>query len=528
MAIDDLFGPQGGLAPTRKPLDSGLLVTNHLNLFYMLSAGLVMPPTGFGGKHYQDTLGCFPGWIPLFIDAVPRRAIDQSTTEASHLRPVLIEIELSDLSGEATVYREEAIRQLRFPEQLDGTERVILLPAPLPTSRIRSVIYSSRDDKRICEADAKDFGNVPIKDFKARSNKALFDKAPHIPWPPAHRPAKRDAALQAPLAAGGVLSMLLHVGNRGEVAVDSCRRAFDPGESSTMPNPDPILAGVPEWIEMGVLPSISAGNLGEEDPSKIRDETHKRLFWGSIERLLDWRASGGIGNAENMLLDFLTESAAALDSRVQSGTRQLCETLSSLTGLANATVSALFERHPTPMARAMILFFLRRDCADLLDFSHNALRELDWVMAAILFGARDGWQRLPLPLRATSGLSDAVSHRMAQMAHRIAGTELDLGDAPARVSSLRELFGDGSHWGRIEQSAALDLARTQKWDCIETRISLGRGEYSLSVSGGSAHIDMPGEPKLTPRIDIAKFFDHLAESRLKPSVEARVRKRLQG
>ena len=527
MAIDDLFGLVDRPTPTRKTPDSGLLVTNHLNLFYMLSAGLILPPSGFGGKYYQDTLCCFPGWIPLFVDKVSRRAIDYSTTEAGHLKPVLIEIELSGISGEVAVYREEAIRQLRFPEQLNGAERIILVPAPLPGSRIKSIVYPSRDDKRFCETDARDFGNVPIKDFKSRANKALFDKASEIRWPPVQGPPERDSALQTPLAAGGILAMLLHVGNRGEVAVDSCRCAFDPGDASAVTISDPILANIPEWMKVGALPSSLAGNFGE-NPDDIRDETQKRLFWGSIERLLDWRKRGCNGNVEDMLLDFLFETAAGLDPRVQSGTRTLCDTLSSLTGLANATVSTLFERHPTPMARAMILFFLRRDCADLLDFGHDALREADWVMAAILFGARDGWQRLPLPLRAVPGLSDAVSHRMARMAHRIAGTEFNLGDTPARVNPLRELFGDGSHWRRREQSAALDLARTQKWDCVDTRISLGRGEYDLSVSGGSAHIDMRGEPKVTPRIDVAKFLYHLAESRLDPKVDERVRKRFRG
>ena len=39
------------------------LVTNHLNLLYMLAAGLVMGPSGFRGKHYVDSLGAIPGWF---------------------------------------------------------------------------------------------------------------------------------------------------------------------------------------------------------------------------------------------------------------------------------------------------------------------------------------------------------------------------------------------------------------------------------------------------------------------------------
>ena len=516
MAIDDLFGRETVPVPP-KTLDSGLLVTNHLNLFYMLSAGLVLPPTGFGGKYYQDTLGCFPGWIPLFVDKVSRRAIDYSIGEAGHLKPVIVEIALSFLAGQAVAVHEHGTRELRFPEQIDGTERAILVPAPLPTSWITSIVFPSLEDKRHCEADAQDFGNVPIKDFKGRSNKTLFAKSSDTPWPPAQGPSERQTALQTPLAAGGVMAMLLHLGNLGDLAVDSCRRAFDPSNAS-VPLTEPIFAEISDWMETGTPPSCSGAD-GEEDLADVRDMAQQRLFWGAVASLLDWREHGGVGSAEEVLLDYLTGATRSLESRLQASTSKLCDTLSSLTGLADATTSELFERHQTPMARAMTLFVLHRDCADLLDFGHEALREPDWLLAAILFGVRDGWLNLPLRLRAVSGLSDAVSHRMARMAHQITGTELELGESPPRVRPLRELLAD-------DPLAAIDLARTQKWDCIRTRVSLGRGEYRLVVEGGSAHVDMSGEPKLTRRIDLAKFLEHLGQSRLDTKVEAKVRKGL--
>ena len=68
MATADMFGSTSVPPPAKAP-DSGLLVTNHLNLMYILAAGLVMPPAGFGDKYYRDTLECFPGWIPLCSSA---------------------------------------------------------------------------------------------------------------------------------------------------------------------------------------------------------------------------------------------------------------------------------------------------------------------------------------------------------------------------------------------------------------------------------------------------------------------------
>ena len=243
MATGDLFKSSDASGLGRAP-GSGFLVTNHLNLMYMLAAGLVMPPAGFGDKYYRDTLECFPGWIPLFVDKVPRDAIESSTREAGHLVPVIVELDLSRLSGRVMANDEEGLGERRFPDQLDGGERVFLVPAPLPTSWIQSIIFPSAGDKRKCEEDAKDFGNVPLEEFKRRTSKALFSKAPNIQWPPGEGPAERAVPLERPLAAGGVMAMLLLFGNLGEQALRTCRNAFDPVGGPGRPAGDhPILVG---------------------------------------------------------------------------------------------------------------------------------------------------------------------------------------------------------------------------------------------------------------------------------------------
>ena len=174
----------------------------------------------------------------------------------------------------------------------------------------------------------------------------------------------------------------------------------------------------------------------------------------------------------------------------------------------------------------MILFFLRSRYAELLEFRSDQLREPDWLTAAILFGAREGWMGLPLPLRAVPGLANAASHRMAQMTHRIAGTDLDLGTPPARARSLRELFGDGRTWGIKQNTAAAELAQALKWDCVRTRIKLAQGEYKLTVQSGAVYIELPGEPGLDTRVDPERFFRCLAETRVETKVEEKIRKTL--
>lgn len=522
MATADMFEAKSVPAAAKAP-GSGLLVTNHLNLMYMLAAGLVMPPAGFGGKYYHDTLGAFPGWIPLFIGKVSGEAVDACTREAGHLEPAIVEVSLSGLSGPVMAIGDDGLAEIRLPDHLAGTEHVLLVPAPLPASRIVSVVFPSADDKRTCEADAKQFGNVPLEVFKRRTSKALFTRATDAPWPPGAGPAERTAPLQAPFAAGGVMAMLLLFANLGERAVRTCRVAFEPDDGA-QPSADdhPILAGLGSWIRDGTA-SLPAPADSETDRIGLQNASQARLFWGSVQRLVEWRDAGCAGSADSVLIEHLAAAAGGLDPRLQAGVRKLHDTLVSLTGLGDATASELFERHDTPLAHAMTLFALRRDCADLFAFESDRLSEPDWLAAAVLFGVRDGWLSLPLRLRPGRELADAVSHRMARLSHRMAGTGLDLGEAPARPRSLRERFGDGSAWRAGERAAALKLARTQKWDCVHTRIHLGPGEYKLTVRGGSTRIELPGEPRISPEIDLDRFFELLAGTRLDPEIEAKVR-----
>ena len=525
MATGDLFPPTDAPGPGKAP-QRAFLVTNHLNLMYMLAAGLVMPPAGFGGKYYQDPLECFPGWVPLFVDKAPRAAIESSTREAGHLAPVIVELRLSGLSGPVWTNLEEGFGERRFPDHMDGSERVILVPAPLPTSWIESVIFPSADDRRKCERDAKDFGNVPLEEFKRRTSKAQFARAPSRPWPPGGGPAERTAPLECPLAAGGVMAMLLRFGNLGEQAVRACRNAFEPfADSPSQAHDHAILAGLGAWMRRGearlAVPAESA-----TDRAGLQNASQAKLFWDAVECLVEWRNAGRTGNAEDLLVDYLSTASAGLDPRLQAGVGKLRDTLESLTGLVDTTASELFERHDTPLAHAMTLLFLRRDCADLFEYRSDRLEEADWLAAAILFGVRDGWLNLPLRLRGQPEVSSGVSQRMAQMSHRIAGSGLNLGEAPARVSPLRELFGDASEWRASVKSAALDLARAKKWDCVRTRISLGPGQYSLTVKGGSTQIEVAGEPRIVPEVDAVRFLLLLSSSRLDPETEAKIRKKL--
>lgn len=523
-------GEPAGDAPVRtKVSDSWLFVTNHLNMMYMLSTGLVMPPHGFADKYYEDTLNSFPGWIPLFIDQIPLETIELSTREARYLKPTIIDFDLSKLSGQLMFLGKDNIREGHFPDQLDENDYAILVPAPLPTSWIKTVVFESDKDIEACSEGAKDFDNVPLEDVRCESKrKAIFTaKSSTVSWPPKEGPPERPVPLQEPLAAGGIMAMMLLFANMGDVAVRMCRYAFDPeGSMKEQAGDHPIFSGLRTWMHTGVA-SLPAEV--EKNRVKDRDTFQTWFFWKSVEELVEWRKagqSGGSAGAEDILINNLEEVSAELRPQLRRGIKKLHDTLTSLKGLADATVSELFERHNAPLARAMTLFFLREKCSDLLDISNDKLDEADWLAAAILFGVRDGWQKLSLRLRSHPRLRSAVSHRMAHMAHRIAGTDISLGKSPDRIRPLLELLSDGSAWKSSEKKAALTLARESKWDCIRTRITLGQGEYGITVQENSVNIDLRGEPKINSEIELDRFFNYLSKACMDPEVEAGIRKAL--
>ena len=204
------------------------------------------------------------------------------------------------VAGNVVGIGDRGARELHFPDQLDGTERVLLVPAPLPTPWIESVTFQSVADKRACEADAKDFGNVPLEDFKRTSSKVLFTKAPETPWPPGEGPAERVVPLERPLAAGGVMAMLLLFGNLGDSSVGACRSAFDPAGGEPGPAHDhPILAGLEFWIREGTAP-LPPPVDADSDRIALQRRFQARLFWEAVECLVKWREGGRPGSTEDV------------------------------------------------------------------------------------------------------------------------------------------------------------------------------------------------------------------------------------
>lgn len=173
-----------------------------------------------------------------------------------------------------------------------------------------------------------------------------------------------------------------------------------------------------------------------------------------------------------------------------------------------------------------MLFCLRESCEDLLAFSHPLLSDVEFVLASVLFGAREGWMALPRDLKRPPVLARAISHRMAQSEHQKNGSGVSLGPAPTRPVPIRELFEPGEQGlNKAQAEVALALARECKWnDCLQTRINLGKGEYRLLVESGGVQLLLDGEVKnVSTQIEESRFMQKIATVPLAEASEALVR-----
>jgi hypothetical protein len=496
----DLDGPKKATESDAK----WLICTNQRNLHYILAAGIVMSPRGFEKKYYQDSLGDFPGWIPLFLNAVPKEVIEHSISESSHLIPCIAEIEISSLRGTVMALKSDgSTTKIVHPDGLDDKTCALLIPAPLPTNLLTKIKFLSKEQKSNCEEDALDFENVPLSDFKLEVDERVFNSVSIMAWPPANLLMEdREIPMDCPFAVGGMMAMLHSMGNLGGFGVASSRVAFDSETETAEAISDPILSVLGEWKTIGLSPE----NI---------DVTQK-LFWGAVDRLIEWRSNGSPGGSLDVILLHLETSGEQLDERAKAALSKLAKDLKDIAGFSDSTVTTLFERHPKSFSRVLILFFLREDCEELLEFRHPLLNETDYLAAAILFAARDGWLRLPMNLRNITDLPNAVPHRMAAMAHRILKNDIDLGPPPKRPVPLLELLAPGAR-GRTkaQESTALLIAREQKWPCIHTRITLAKGDYDLKLDSRGMHILVPGEVKaVVTEVDHKVFNEFLSQTRL--------------
>ena len=141
-----------------------LFATNHLNMLYMLSMGVLTGPAGFRGKHYADPSGDVPGWIPLFRGEVPVAVLERCTSEdPKTLHACMAEIDVTLLTGTIQlITREGEVVSTELPSDATASGAMMLVPAPLPSTLVKGLrpdhhrfTAGELDEARRCADEAR-------------------------------------------------------------------------------------------------------------------------------------------------------------------------------------------------------------------------------------------------------------------------------------------------------------------------------------------------------------------------------------
>lgn len=499
MEHDDLFGTDAG----SKKIGRGgeikwRLVTNHLNMMFMISAGMIIPPTGFGKKYYLDTLSFLPGWIPLFPESLSQSAIQLSVSEQPHLRACYLELNLSEVHGPVKLFRSGQWIDASFPDGVYGDEEVMLIPAPIPTSLITEIAFSSKEDKLYCDKDAKNFFNVPLADFKTKLAGAAFKKRDSCNWLD-HRDGLYEQQVDLTLADafGGVIALLSQLSNKNDVAIDITKAFCEEYPDETLINSFSMILGA-HTIFYPYTQNVELAGASAV------------LFKELAQAIISNRSNLKSGSPIDVVMAVLESSNQKQQGAARQAGERLIEDLKRIVQFPDKTIDELFNWHQKPLPRALILFFMCDSAMDLLELQINQQSGYEVCSAAILLGIAEGWMRMPTLIRENNGIKNIVPAYMTKLSQRGSNFELSFGHLPERPRSLRDLFRNSPLDKKVNE-AALSIARACKWSCIKTRIKLGKGDYQLLIDGAGASLVLDGDVKaVESEIDLDAFLIKLS------------------
>lgn len=464
-------------------------------------------------KYYTDCTSTAPGWIPLFFKALPQKACDAAVAKSGYL--VVVELELKGLSGSAKgVTKAGELIDIELKKLEEQEVVAVLLPAPLPTSSILSAMFGKAANREAFVERCEEISSIPSELFTLVVGEipvATSDLAETESWPPQSLPLERSRLdLNWISAEGAVASLLYSFGNSSNAAIDLWRSFFDSFGSNLNAGSSAFRAGMDQLMAVGLRPIVA--------------ELRSKLFWGVVNNIISPPViDGQQTEAGYAVLHYLEQESTSENSK-SGKLQELITDLRGTSGLARYSHKELFEKHPGPFSHALLLFFLRKHCDELLEFQPRDfdLSTTDRMAAAILFGARDGWSGIPKQIREANGLYASMTHLMCRTLQAQSLGSIDLGIGPGRCKTIRELLlpTDGT-LSKRQTDASLALARAKGWsDAIETKIRLGKGDYRLEVGAPGLTVVIPGDVRSVDTVAVPNvLLDHLARD---PSIDSKV------
>lgn len=171
---------------------------------------------------------------------------------------------------------------------------------------------------------------------------------------------------------------------------------------------------------------------------------------------------------------------------------------SSETRSTSVLVNELKQKFEKTSIELYFSFFaIKSDIETLLNTQVDGLREQDYLMLAVFYGMRDGYERLPKFIREYEGLEAYSSYKMASYANAQSEVNFELDEIKTPPTLLDLLDGNKL---TIEAKQTL----YSKLGAVESA-SIELASKDFNYINGAINIPLSAKPKLTIKRDEENF-----------------------
>jgi len=404
--------------------------TNTENLKTILSHGLICGPAGYK-KYYSDISCSFHGVIPIFCNGNDghKKALTKAKEEDTNLDLCLLEINLNQIqSGKVYLTDNKPIDIEQCNDPSFGT---ICIPAPLPLSCVKQVIFRDSKAKDTFTGDIKSYGDTPQgaltlavakkpeqKLFKEAEQTGMFRDSNKTEEKPSLSELNTSSTHQNYkniYSFGGLLCTLFYFAKNGSTTNSALRDCTEIKELENYVEND-------ESITFESLLCCLNNYFYQKE-----DHTKKNApQFIILDSVLDFLVEQEKNEHITLIVNFLNSADLFDKEEEKSRAKELSKRLADFyNNKIDSKASTLFSTSRSRVEKILLLLAYRNDVAGLVETDIANLEvfdEEDYIIAAMLFGARSKYHKIPLFLRQYPGIQSYMSHLMAQYAHTTGNT----------------------------------------------------------------------------------------------------------
>ena len=423
--------------------------TNTENLKTILAHGLICGPAGYK-KYYSDISCSFHGVIPIFCNGNDghKKALTKAKEEDANLDLCLLEINLNQIqSGKVYLTDNKPIDIEQCNDPSFGT---LCIPVPLPLSCVKQVIFRDSKAKDTFTGDIKSYGDTPQgaltlavakkpeqKLFKEAEQTGMFRDSKKTEAEPSLSEQNTSSTHQNYkniYSFGGSLCTLFYFAKNGSITNNTLGYYTKIKELEI----EGLEIYVKEYKRKEFKSLLCCLNnyFYQKDGHTKKNAPQCIILDGVLDSLVKQDKNEHITS----IVDFLNSADVFDKEEEKLRAKELSKRLSDFyNNKIDSKASTLFSTSRSRVEKILLLLAYRDDVAGLIETeiaNLEVFNEEDYIIAAMLFGARSKYHKIPIFLRQYPGIQGYMSYLMAQYAHTTGNTGITFKKPPVPLTIM--------------------------------------------------------------------------------------------